>query len=177
MNENIEIDTKQKSIRIKEQTYNRLGELATAKETVNELIEMLLNFYDAQSVHYSSIQVLKDYVDFPLNEEVKQVALQLFEGILSLGNEVSFLLRTNLKEIPLIESRKNKVVFYKGYKELCLIVTGREKVWLYLPTKKHDSEIHGWKWVGKIYDEYSLESNMKVVKSVYADMQISKELL
>lgn len=177
MNENNEIDKTQKSIRIKEQTYSRLSELATAKETINEVIEMLLNFYDAQSVHSSSIQVLKESVDFPLNEEEKQVALQLFEEILSLGNEVSFLLRTYLKEIPLIESRKNKVVFYKGYKELCLIRTGRETVRLYLPTKKQDSEISGWKLEGKIYNEYSLESNMKVVKRVYADMQVSKEIL
>ncbi len=178
MNDN-EIDKNQKSIRIKEQTYNRLSELGTVKETFNEVIEMLLNFYEAHNtgLHSSSIQVLKDSVDFPVNDEEKQVALQFFEGILSIGDDISFTLRTDPKEMPLIENRKNKVVFYRGNKELCLIRTGREKVWIYLPTKKLDAEIPGWKWEGNIYDESNLKSKMKVVKRVYADMQISKEIL
>ncbi len=179
MNENNEIDKNQKTIRIKEQTYNRLSELGTLKETFNEIIEMLLNFYEAHNIglHSSSIQVLKDSVDFPVNDEEKQVSLQLFEGILSLGLDISFTLRTDPKEIPLIENRKNKIVFYRGNKELCLIRTGREKVWLYLPTKKQDTELPGWKWEGKVYNESSLKSTMKVIKRVYDDMQISKDNL
>ncbi len=177
MNDINEIDKTQKTIRIKEQTYNRLSELGTLKETFNEVIEMLLNFYEAHNIglHSSSIQVLKDSVDFPIIEEKKQISLQLFEGILCLGKDVSFTLRTDPKETPLIENRKNKIVFYRSNKELCLIRTGREKVWTSLPTKKQDTELPGWKPEGKVYNEYSLKSTMKVIKRVYDDMQISTD--
>lgn len=171
MKEN-EID-KNQTIRIREQTYNRLSELGTVKETFNDVIEMLLNFYEAHNIglHSSSIQVLKESVDFPLDDEYKQIALQLFEGILSLGNDVSFTLRKDPKQIPLIEKRKNNVIFYKSAKALCLVRTGREMVWLYRPTNKQETELPGWEWEGgNVYDESSLKSKMKVVKRLYEDM-------
>lgn len=170
MNEN-ETDKNQKSIRIREQTYNRLSELGTVKETFNDVIEMLLNFYAAHNadLHSSSIQVLKESVDFPVNDEYKQIALQLFERILSLGNDVSFTLRTDPKETPLIENRKNIVVFYRGNKELCLVRTGT--VSLYRPTKKQDTELPGWKDGYSILNKYTLEGEMKVVKRLYEDMK------
>lgn len=171
MKEN-EIDH-QKTIRIREQTYNRLSELGTVKETFNDVIEMLLNFYETHNIglHSSSIQVLRESVDFPVDDEYKQIALQLFERILSLGSDISFTLRKDPKETPLIENRKNNVIFYKGAKALCLVRTGREMVWLYRPTNKQETEPPGWEWEkGNIYDENSLKSKMKVVKRVYEDM-------
>ncbi len=172
MDEN-ETEKNQKSIRISEQTYNRLSELGTVKQSFNDVIERLINFYEARNtgMHSSSIQVLKESVDFPVNDEYKQIALQFFEGILSLGNDVSFILRKDPKEKLLIKNRKNNVIFYKGEKALCLIRTGREIVWLYLPTDKQETELPGWEWeVGNIYDDFILKSKMKVVKRVYEDM-------
>lgn len=170
MKEN-EIDN-QKTIRIKEQTYNRLSELGTVKETFNDVIEMLLNFYEAHNIgsHSSSIQVLKESVDFPVADEYKQIALQLFEGILSLGNDVSFALRKDPKETSLIVNRKNNVIFYKGAKALCLVRTERYNVYLYHPTNERETEPPGWKKEGNIYDENSLKSKMTVIKRLYEDM-------
>ncbi len=166
----------QKTIRIREQTYNRLSDLGTVKETFNDVIEMLLNFYEAHNIglHSSSIQVLKESVDFPVADEYKQIALQLFEEILSLGNEVSFTLRKDPKETPLIEKRKNNSIFYKGAKALCLVrtlvTTGKDGVYLYRPTNEQESELPGWKWEGNIYDEKSLKSAMRVIKRLYEDI-------
>lgn len=172
MNEISEIDKNQKTMRIKEQTYNRLSEIGTTKETFNELIEMLLNFYEAHNadLHSSSLHTLKEFVDFPVEDEDKKMALQFFEEILSLGSDVSFILRKDSKEKLLIKNRKNKIIFYKDKKALCLIKTGREKVWLYLPTDNQETELLGWEWEGKVYNESSLKSAMKILKRVYEDL-------
>jgi predicted CopG family antitoxin len=169
MNENYEIDKNQKTIRIKEQTYNRLSELGTVKETFNEVIEMLLNFYEANNsdLHSSSLEVLKESVDFPIEDKHKKIALQFFEGVLNLGKDVSFILQKDANERLLIKNRKNKIIFYKGKKALCLIMTGREKVLLYLP-----AELLGWEYEWDILTKDALEKYLKVIKRLYEDMQI-----
>ncbi|MGB8216838.1 MAG: hypothetical protein WCE94_06000 [Candidatus Methanoperedens sp.] len=174
MNESNEIDKTQRSIRIKEQTYNRLSELATAKETFNEVIEMLLNFYDANNadLHSSSLELLKESVDFPVEDEHKKIALQFFEGILALGKDVTFILKKDPKERVLTKNRKNQVNFYKGKMALSLIRTGRYWVELYRPSDTQETEPSGWEYEGNIYDDSSLESKMKVMRRVYEDMQI-----
>lgn len=171
MNEN-ETDTNQKTVRIREQTYNRLSELGTVKETFNDVIERLISFYEAHNtgLHSSSIQVLKESVNFPVEEEYKQIALQLFEEILSLGDNVSFTLRMDPEEVPLIENRKNNVIFYRDDAALCLVRTGSGMVWLYLPTEKADTKFPGWKDEYNILVESVLKSEMKVIKRLYADM-------
>jgi predicted CopG family antitoxin len=169
MNES-EID-KNNTIRIREQIYNKLSELGTVKETFNDVIERLINFYEAHNtgMHSSSIQVLKESIDYPVSEEYKKIAIQLFEEILGHEN-VSFTLRIDPKENPLIENRKNNVSFYRGNKVLCLIRTRRDSIELYLPTEKREIEHPGWKWEGNIYDESSLKNKLKVVERVYADI-------
>ena len=171
MDEN-EPDTNQKTVRIKEQTYNRLSDLGTVKETFNDVIGRLISFYEAHNtgLHSSSIQVLKESVDFPVAEDTKQIALQLFEGILSLGDDVSFTLRMDLEDKPLIENRKNNVIFYKDNTALCLVRTGRTMVWLYLPTEDENVKFPGWKDEYNILRESVLESEMKVIKRLYEDM-------
>lgn len=171
MNEN-EPDTNQKTVRIKEQTYNRLSDLGTVKETFNDVIGRLISFYEAHNtgLHSSSIQVLKESVDFPVREDEKQIALQLFEGILSLGDNVSFTLRIDPKEKPLIENRKNNVIFYRDNTALCLVRTGRGRVWLYLPTENENADFPGWKDEHNILVESVLESKMEVIKRLYEDM-------
>jgi len=171
MNEN-ETDTNQKTVRIREQTYNRLSELGTVKETFNDVIERLISFYEAHNtgLHSSSIQVLKESVDFPVEEEYKQIALQLFEEILSLGDNVSFTLRMDPEEVPLIENRKNNVIFYRDDAALCLVRIGSRRVWLYLPTEKADTKFPGWKDECNILVESVLKSEMKVIKRLYDDM-------
>ncbi|HHI30198.1 MAG TPA: hypothetical protein ENL17_00610 [Candidatus Methanoperedenaceae archaeon] len=171
MNED-ETDKNQKTIRIREQTYNRLSELGTVKETFNYVIERLINFYEANNtgLHSSSIQVLKESVDFPVKEDGKQVALQFFERILRLGDDVSFTLRKDPKKAPLIENRKNNVIFYRGSTPLCLVVTGREVSELYFPTEEK-SEIPGWKHeTYHIFEESGLNHYMEVIKRLYEDM-------
>lgn len=171
MDEN-EPDTNQKTVRIKEQTYNRLSDLGTVKETFNDVIGRLISFYEAHNtgLHSSSIQVLKESVDFPVGEEDKQMALQLFERILSLGDDVSFTLRMDLKDAPLIENRKNNVIFYRGNTALCLVMTGPGVPSLYFPTEK-ESEIPGWKHeTYLIFSENTMEREMKVIKRLYEDM-------
>jgi predicted CopG family antitoxin len=171
MNET-ETDTNQKTVRIKEQTYNRLSDLGTVKETFNDVIGRLISFYEAHNtgLHSSSIQVLKESVDFPVKEEYKQIALQLFEGILSLGDDVSFTLRMDLEEKPLIENRKNNVIFYKDNTALCLVRTGRGMVWLYLPTEDENAKFPGWKDEWNILVESALKQEMGVIKRLYEDM-------
>ena len=171
MNEN-EIEKNQKTIRISEQTYNRLSELGTVKQTFNNVIELIINFYETHNtgIHSSSIQMLNESVDFPVNEEYKQIAIQLFKEILSLGTDVSYTLRTDPEQIPLIETRNNIVTFYKANKTLCLIRTGRESVRLYLPTEQIGTELPGWKHERDIHNEYILEEKIKVIKRLYEDM-------
>ena len=171
MNEN-EIEKNQKTIRISEQTYNRLSELGTVKQTFNNVIERIINFYEVHNtgMHSSSIQMLKESIDFPVDEERKQIAIQLFEGILSLGSDVSFTLRTHPENTPLIESRNNIVIFYRSNKALCHIRTGRESVLLYLPTEQIGTELPGWKYEGTIHTEFMLEQIIKVIKRLYEDM-------
>ena len=171
MNEN-EIEKNQKTIRISEQTYNRLSELGTVKQTFNNVIERIINFYEAHNtgMHSSSIQMLKESVDFPVDEERKQIAIQLFEEILSLGSDVSFTLRTHPENTPLIESRNNIVIFYRSNKALCHIRTGRESVLLYLATEQIGTELPGWKYEGTIHTEFMLEQIIKVIKRLYEDM-------
>ena len=167
-----EIEKDQKTIPISEQTYNRLSELGTVKQTFNNVIERLINFYEAHNtgIHSSSIQMLKESTDFPVNEEYKQIAIQLFEGILSIGNDVSFTLDVERKETPLVKYRKNIVIFYKGVNELCLIRTGRERVRLYLPTEQIGTEFPGWKDEWNILEESALKREIKVIKRLYEDM-------
>lgn len=172
MNE-IETEKNQKTIRISEQMYNRLSDLGTVKQSFNDVIERLINFYEAHNtgMHSSSIEVLKESVDFPVDDEGKKIALQFFEGVLSLGNDVSFTLRLDSKETPLIENRKNNVIFYKGNMPLCLIRTVIGMVWRYLPTNKANTTFPGWK------DEHFLaksvlERELQVIKRVYEDMKM-----
>ena len=167
-----EIEKDQKTIPISEQTYNRLSELGTVKQTFNNVIERLINFYETHNtgIHSSSIQMLKESTDFPVNEEHKQIAIKLFEGILSLGDDVSFTLRTDLEEVPLIEDRNNIVTFYKVNKALCLIRTRREPVRLYFPTEQIGTELPGWKYERDIPMEFILEEKIGVIKRLYEDM-------
>lgn len=171
MNEN-ETDTNQKTVRIKEQTYNRLSDLGTVKETFNDVIARLISFYEAHNtgLHSYSIQVLKESVDFPVEEEDKQIALQLFEKILSIGDDVSFTLRMDPRRAALIENRKNNVVFYRGNAAFCLVRTDRSMVSLYLPTANEDSEVPGWKYEESIYKGCALNSEMEVLQRLYEDM-------
>ncbi len=177
MNEEIDKNQNQKTIRIKEQTYNRLSELGTVKETFNEVIEMLLNFYEANNsdLHSSSLKVLKGTVDFPVLDEHKMIALQFFESVLNLGKDVSFILQKD-KERLLIKNRKNRIIFYKAKKALCLIRTEREKVSLYLPTDRQDVEPAGWEYEWNILTKVALEKYMKVIKRLYEDMHISNDV-
>lgn len=171
MNDN-EIEKTQKTIRISEQAYNRLSELGTVKQTFNEVIERLINFHEAHNtgMHSSSMQILKESVDFPVNEEYKQIATQLFEEILSIGNNVSFTLRIDPGELPLIENRNNIVTFYRSNKALCLIKTGRDMVLFYIPTEQIGTDLSGWKDDGNIHTEFALERDMKIIKRLYEDM-------
>ena len=171
MNEN-ETYTNQKTVRIKEQTYNRLSDLGTVKETFNDVIEQLISFYEAHNtgLHSSSIQVLKESVDFPVEEEYKQIALQLFEKILSLGDNVSFTLRIDPEKTPLIENRMNNVIFYRDNTALCLVRTGKGMVWLYLPTETEDTKFPGWKDEWNILEESGMKREMEVIKRLYEDM-------
>ena len=171
MNEN-ETDTNQKTVRIKEQTYNRLSDLGTVKETFNDVIGRLISFYEAHNtgLHSSSIQVLKESVDFPVEEDTKQITLQLFERILSLGDNVSFTLRMDPRRPSLIENRKNNVVFYRSNAAFCLVRTDRDMVSLYIPTANEDSEVPGWKYEESIYKRYALNSEMEVIKRLYEDV-------
>ena len=121
-------------------------------------------------MHSSSIQILKESIDFPVEEEYKQIAIQLFEEILSIGNDVSFTLRIDHDEVPLIDNRNNIVTIYKGNKALCLIRTGKEKVWLYLPTDQISTKLPSWKSEFNILTKSVLEREIKVIKRLYEDM-------
>ena len=170
MNEN-ETDKNQKTVRIKEQTYNRLSDLGTVKETFNDVIERLISFYEAHNtgLNSSSIHVLKESVDFPVEEAYRQFALQLFEEILSIGNNVSFTLRMDPNKTPLIENRMNNIIFYRGGTALCLVRV-MDTAQLYIPTEKDDAEFPGWKYKDVLVSESDVKSSMKVIKHLYEFM-------
>ena len=96
--------------------------------------------------------------------------LKLFNEILKLGESVSYTLLVDAKEQPFIESRKNKVIFFKGAKAFCLIRTPRrDSSYLYFPTESKDTNIPGWKDGISIVDEYRVNDCLKQIKRSFND--------
>lgn len=159
------------TIQISVKTKEELSKIGTMSDTYDSVISRLIKEHYNLNIQPYLTQ-LKESVDFPVNEEKKQISLQLFEGILSLGNDVSFTLQKdpNPKKTPLIEKRKNNIIFYRGEKVLCLVRTLRDSVGLYLPTNEQEDELPGWEWDEDIYSEISLKNAMEVIKRLYEDM-------
>lgn len=156
------------TIQISVKTKEELSKIGKMSDTYDSVISILIKEHYNLNIQPYLMQ-LKESVDFPVNEEKKQFSLQLFEGILSLGN-VSFTLRKDPKKTPLIEKRKNNIIFHKGAKALCLVRTLRDSVGLYRPTNEQEDELPGWKWDKDIYSEISLKNAMEVIKRLYEDM-------
>lgn len=167
-----ENERSQKMIRINEQTYNRLSTLGSVKDSFNDVIEQLLNCYEIHNggLRSSSFQMLIEMFDFPVDEQYKQYTLKLFNEILKLGENVSYALLVDAKEQPFIESRKNKVIFFKGTTAFCLIRTPRrDSSYLYFPTESKDTNIPGWKDGLSIVDEYRVNDGLKQVIRSFND--------
>ncbi len=161
------------TIQISVKTKEELSKIGKMSDTYDSVISRLIKEHYNLNIQPYLAQ-LKESVDFPVNEEKKQISLQLFEGILSLGNDVSFTLRKDPKKTPLIEKRKNNIIFYKGAKALCLVrilsESDSDSVGLYRPTNEQEDELPGWERKKDIYSAISLKSAMEVIKRLYEDM-------
>ncbi|NIA12310.1 MAG: hypothetical protein GWP10_22000, partial [Nitrospiraceae bacterium] len=156
-------------------------ELDVAHFDEKKIVQVNYNALEADEKPNSTQQSVPSWIVFgmffviiPMStifiNEHKQIALQLFEKILSLGDDVSFTLRMDIKDAPLIENRNNNVIFYRGNTALCLVMTGPGVPSLYFPTKE-ESEIPGWKYKTYwIFREDIMENEMKVIKRLYEDM-------
>jgi predicted CopG family antitoxin len=143
-----EKETTQKIVRISDYTYNRLSSLGTVKDSFNDVIERLINCYELHNsgLHSISLQLLNEDVDFPNKPEDKKITLQLFKKILSLGENVSYTLRYDRSITPLIEARKNNIIFFKDNYPFCLVKTTSGGTEFYFPSNEKNSGIPGWKF-------------------------------
>jgi len=164
-----EITTIQISVKTKEE----LSKIGKMSDTYESVISRLIHEHYNLNIQ-PDLKQLKDSVDYPVNEERKQIALQLFEGILSLGNEIAFKLDSDSKIKPLIKARKNHVTFYKSNEPLCFVRTQETRVELYLPTEEENTEFPGWKSRGTI-NEFTLNGELEVIKRLYEDMLKSND--
>jgi len=160
-----EITTIQISIKTKEE----LSKIGKMSDTYDGVVSRLIHeHYNLNIQPY--LKQLKDAVDFPANEEKKQIALQLFEGILSLGSDVSFTLDSDPKIKSLIKARKNHVIFSKSNRPLCFVRTQETKVELYIPREEEGTEFPGWKNRDTILNKFHVKEVMEVIKRLYEDM-------
>lgn len=147
-----EKETTQKIVRISDYTYYRLSSLGTVKDSYNDVIERLIDFYEQHNTgsRKRSLQLLKEEVDFPDNKDDKKTTLQLFEKILSLSENISYTLRYDRSVTPLIEARKNNIIFFKNGQRFCLIKTTSSGTEFYFPSKEKNYGIPGWKSCGNL---------------------------
>lgn len=161
-----EITTIQISVKTKEE-LSKIGKMSDTYESV--VSRLIHEHYNLNIQPY--LTQLEEAVDFPANKEKKQIALQLFEGILSLGSDVSFSLDMDPKREPLTKNRKNHIIFYKSKKPLCFVNTGETWVDLYIPTVEDSTEFPGWRRRQHFLLKKSLvEGEMEVINRLYEDM-------
>lgn len=165
-----------KNIRIKEDTYTRLSALGSMKDSFDDVINRLLDYYDF--LPSKSIDDLWKYVALPENAECAEAALELLEAILNLGDDVSFTLlidRSDRSDLPLDENRKNLAVFSRNETPLVIVKMVRlGQAYTYVPSSLPSaaSPYPGWKYVNNVYDKDSLERTMKSLRNYYDTMVI-----
>jgi len=160
-----------KNIRIKEDTYTRLSALGSMKDSFDDVITRLLDFYDFPPS--KSLDALRKYAALPEDTGYAEAALKLLETILNLGDDISFRLlidRSDRADLPLDENRKNLAIFNRNRTPFAIVKMARQgQAYLYVPTKFPDavSPYPGWKYVGNVYDRDSLERTVIRLRNYY----------
>jgi predicted CopG family antitoxin len=165
-----------KNIRIREDTYTRLSALGSMKESFDDVINRLLDFYDFPPS--KSVDALRKYAALPENAEYAEAALKLLEAILNLGDDISFTLmidRHDTSNLPLDEKRKNMAIFRRNKSLFAIVKTARlGQAYIYVPTNYPDaaSPYPGCKYVIDVYDKESFERAMNSLQNYYDTMII-----
>jgi hypothetical protein len=160
-----EITTIQISVKTKEE----LSKIGNMSDTYDSVVSRLIHEHYNLNIQ-PDLNRLKDAVDFPVDKEKNQMTLELFEGILSLGYEVEFVLNRDPKKEPLTPNRNNLVTFNKSKKPLCLVNTGETYVDLYIPTMEEGTKFPGWKPRPNFYKKFHVERELEVIKHLYENL-------
>ncbi len=163
-----------KNIRIKEDTYTRLSALGSMKDSFDDVINRLLDYYEFPAS--KSIDNLRKYAALPEDAGYAEAALKLLEVILNLGDDISFTLmidRSDRSDLPLDENRKNLAVFSRNKTPFVIVKMARlGQAYTYVPTRYPDavSPYRGWKYLNNVYDRDSLERTVKSLRNYYDTM-------
>lgn len=162
-----------KSLPLRETEYYRLLAIVTGGESFSDVIERLLDFYEA----YSSGVHSRDSTDFerdlvlPESKVYRNVAITLLNQTLALGENVSFTIGLDPLTPPLSRTGKGLVTFYKEGRRFCLFRIGKEHMWLYFPTEREDTELEGWELVQNVLlDNYLEEGGMWLIQKQYVTL-------
>jgi len=165
-----------KNVRIREDTYTRLSALGSMKDSFDDVINRLLDFYEFPPS--KSIDDLRKYAALPEDSEHAEAALKLLEAIASLGDDISFTLvidRHDTSDLPLDEKRKNMAIFHRNKTRFAIVKTARlGQAYVYVPTRYPDavSPYPEWKYLGNVYDKDSLARVIKNLQNYYDTMII-----
>ncbi|QYZ79982.1 hypothetical protein E2N92_11390 [Methanofollis formosanus] len=161
-----------RTVRVRDREYERLRALGTVRESFSDVIERLLDFYEAYNggVHSNDPEGFEG-ADLPENPVYRRVALDHFTGTLALGEDVSFTIGFDPLASPLGRRGKGLVAFYKDGRRFCLFRVGKEHLWLYFPTDRRDTELEGWELVQNVFlDNFLEDGGMHLIRRQYQTM-------
>jgi hypothetical protein len=162
-----------RALNLRETEYDRLMAIVMGGESFSDVIERLLDFYEA----YASGVHSRDPLDFernlmlPESKVYRKVATELLNQALALGENVSFTIGFDPLTPPLSRAGKGLVTFYKEGRRFCLFRIGKEHMWLYFPTEREDKELEGWELVQNVLlDNYLEDGGMWLIQKQYATL-------
>ncbi len=159
-----------RTVRVREQEYARLKALGTVRDSFSDVIERLLDFYEAYDagIHSRDSSDFEGRVELPESPVYRKIALDLFDRTLALGGGVTFTVGYDPVVSPLNRTGKGLVTFYKEGRRFCLFRVGKERLWLYFPTEKEETELEGWELVQNIFlDNFLEDGGMQLIQRQY----------
>jgi hypothetical protein len=159
-----------RTVRVREQEYARLKALGTVRDSFSDVIERLLDFYEAYDagVHSCDPSDFEARVELPENPVYRRIALDLFERTLAFGSGVTFTVGYDPLVSPLNRTGKGLVTFYKEGRRFCLFRVGKEHLWLYFPTERKETELEGWGLVQNVFlDNFLEDGGMQLIQRQY----------
>lgn len=162
--------TETRTIRVREQEYARLRTLGTVRDSFSDVIERLLDFYEAYDagIHSRDTSDFEKRVELPASPVYRKIALDLFDRTLALGDSVTFTVGYDPLVSPLNRTGKGLVTFYKDGRRFCLFRVGKERLWLYFPTEREGTELEGWELVQNVFlDNFLEDGGMQLIQRQY----------
>lgn len=135
-----------KTIRVSEQTYNKLGKIGTVSQSYDDVIKTLLSFYDiyGSKDRTNNPTVFKDHFRLPIRIDDERLALDMFDYVLSLGNDVSYILRDDEYAGKPTAGRKNGVIFFKQCTPFLKFASTEDVVYTYVRVDPDSLYLDGW---------------------------------